>query len=259
MLLIGKKISQYRQNRGLTQEEFALKLGVTSQAVSKWERESSLPDIGLVTEICSILQIDANTLLGIDQEEKINGNNCKQLDYLDCLCADAITLLIGEALISTVSEGLEAETIKIRRRKLANEKHLLMPTIRIRDNMSLKPLEYQILVYGKCVQRAEGAVEFLDLVTEIENIVEKEYGNLLNHDITKQLMDAVTKISPGTVAGVIPEKISYSYLQRVLKELWNNQHSIFNLIQIIESIEWCLEEDPSIRAVDAAAKIIETL
>ena len=35
---IGDIISQNRQNKGMTQEEFASRLGVTPQAVSKWER-----------------------------------------------------------------------------------------------------------------------------------------------------------------------------------------------------------------------------
>ncbi len=41
---IGTIISQSRQNKGMTQEEFAARLGVTPQAVSKWERgNESLP------------------------------------------------------------------------------------------------------------------------------------------------------------------------------------------------------------------------
>ncbi len=35
---IGERICQYRQLRKMTQEEFASRLGVTPQAVSKWER-----------------------------------------------------------------------------------------------------------------------------------------------------------------------------------------------------------------------------
>ena len=42
---IGDKISEYRQNKGLTQEELAGKIGVTPQALSKWERGQSLPDV----------------------------------------------------------------------------------------------------------------------------------------------------------------------------------------------------------------------
>ena len=35
---IGETICKYRQMRKMTQEEFALRIGVTAQAVSKWER-----------------------------------------------------------------------------------------------------------------------------------------------------------------------------------------------------------------------------
>lgn len=39
---LGEIICQYRQNKKMTQEEFASRLGVTPQAVSKWERGGSL-------------------------------------------------------------------------------------------------------------------------------------------------------------------------------------------------------------------------
>jgi len=43
----GDKLSTYRQDKKMTQEEFSARLGVTPQAVSKWERERGLglPDI----------------------------------------------------------------------------------------------------------------------------------------------------------------------------------------------------------------------
>ena len=43
MLLIGARIQEYRKKAGLSQEEFAEKIGVSRQAVSKWEN-SSYPD-----------------------------------------------------------------------------------------------------------------------------------------------------------------------------------------------------------------------
>ena len=46
----GKKILSIRQNANLTQEELALRMGVTPQAISKWERGDSMPDIPLQEE-----------------------------------------------------------------------------------------------------------------------------------------------------------------------------------------------------------------
>lgn len=45
---IGAKIKQLRSERGVTQEALAERLGVTAQAVSKWERGAAAPDIGLL-------------------------------------------------------------------------------------------------------------------------------------------------------------------------------------------------------------------
>lgn len=42
---LGDTIATYRQNRKMTQEEFASRLGVTSQAVSKWERGWAAPTL----------------------------------------------------------------------------------------------------------------------------------------------------------------------------------------------------------------------
>ena len=49
---IGETICQYRQMRKMTQEEFASRLGVTAQAVSKWERGNGMPDVSLLSGIC---------------------------------------------------------------------------------------------------------------------------------------------------------------------------------------------------------------
>ena len=48
---IGKNIAKYRKSLRLTQEAFGENLGVTNQAVSKWESEASMPDIMLLPKI----------------------------------------------------------------------------------------------------------------------------------------------------------------------------------------------------------------
>ena len=64
---IGNRISKYRKEKGLTQEELAAKLGVSSQAVSKWENDASCPDISLLAQLCKNL--------GISTDELLTGNN----------------------------------------------------------------------------------------------------------------------------------------------------------------------------------------
>lgn len=70
---IGKNIAKYRKAKGLTQEELGSKLGVTNQAVSKWESEVSMPDIMLLPEIATALNITLDDLYGIVKEpEKVS-------------------------------------------------------------------------------------------------------------------------------------------------------------------------------------------
>ena len=60
---IGSRITKYRKEKGLTQETLAEKLGVSSQAVSKWENDASCPDISLLPQLCKELSITTDELL----------------------------------------------------------------------------------------------------------------------------------------------------------------------------------------------------
>lgn len=59
----GKRIASLRKKSGLSQAELADKLGVTSQAVSKWECGSALPDIDLLLELSNLYHVTINELL----------------------------------------------------------------------------------------------------------------------------------------------------------------------------------------------------
>ena len=49
---IGKFITSCRKAQGMTQASLAEKLGITDRAVSKWETGRSLPDSGIMLELC---------------------------------------------------------------------------------------------------------------------------------------------------------------------------------------------------------------
>ena len=55
-IIISKKIKDYRRSKDLTQENFAALIGVSPQAVSKWERVLCYPDITLLPVLAEIMQ-----------------------------------------------------------------------------------------------------------------------------------------------------------------------------------------------------------
>ena len=70
---IGNFIKEIRKKKNLTQKELADKLGVTYQAVSKWENGLNIPDISIIRQISKMYDVDINEIL--DGEKKKNRKN----------------------------------------------------------------------------------------------------------------------------------------------------------------------------------------
>ena len=81
---IGSRIARLRKEKGLTQEGLAEKLGISSQAVSKWENDSSCPDISLLPALADILGVTIDELLTGKNEEvkQLPVEQRKNLDQL---------------------------------------------------------------------------------------------------------------------------------------------------------------------------------
>lgn len=65
---IGYVIKKFRKEAGLTQQEMANRLGVTTPAVNKWENGNSNPDIELLAPIARLLHISLDTLMSFHEE-----------------------------------------------------------------------------------------------------------------------------------------------------------------------------------------------
>ncbi len=61
---IGKTIKLYRKDKNLTQNELAELIGVSTQAVSKWETDVGLPDISQIVPLARVLEVSTDKLLG---------------------------------------------------------------------------------------------------------------------------------------------------------------------------------------------------
>ncbi|MEG0283984.1 MAG: DUF3955 domain-containing protein [Erysipelotrichales bacterium] len=92
----GEQIKMVRKSEKLTQEQFAIKLNVTRQAVSNWENNKNLPDIGMLILISNVFQISLDQLIkGEDNMNNItkkiinDGSETKKAKY------NMITTIIG--------------------------------------------------------------------------------------------------------------------------------------------------------------------
>ena len=65
---IGNKISDLRKRNNITQDALAEILHVSPQAISKWERGVTNPDLSLIPQLAKIFHVSSDELLGIEQK-----------------------------------------------------------------------------------------------------------------------------------------------------------------------------------------------
>lgn len=100
---LGKRIMALRKAAGMTQEQVAERLGVSPQAVSKWENDVSCPDVTMIPRIARLFNVSTDELLGLkastvrpaDTSSYSHGNG-------DCCKSSSATQGIGFGLLLIV-------------------------------------------------------------------------------------------------------------------------------------------------------------
>ncbi|MDE7172623.1 MAG: helix-turn-helix domain-containing protein [Oscillospiraceae bacterium] len=69
---LGNKLAEARKKQNLTQEQLAERLGVTRQAVSRWESDTAYPETDKIVRMAQILEVSCDYLLqdGVDEKGK---------------------------------------------------------------------------------------------------------------------------------------------------------------------------------------------
>jgi len=204
----------------------------------------------------------------------------------ELLAVDRLALEIGYRLIPLVQEqgggGILDHIGQLRKRFALNE-GVVLPPVRIKDNIRLGPTIYRVLVGGQEIARGEiepgqflamdgGTVtgkikgkktadpafglpawwipeslrneaEMLGytvidpvsvLVTHLSETVRSSIGEILSRDDVREMVETVKKSAPAVVEELIPAKLSYGDVQRVLKALLREGVSVRNLPAILE-------------------------
>ncbi|MDL2281156.1 helix-turn-helix domain-containing protein, partial [Selenomonadales bacterium OttesenSCG-928-I06] len=110
---VGNIIRKLRTEKNMTQKQLADKMNISDKTVSKWERGLGCPDISLISELSSLLEIDTASLLDGDlTPNDFVGGNMKKTKYYVCPVCHNISLCTGQAEISCCGRKLEEQKMQ---------------------------------------------------------------------------------------------------------------------------------------------------
>lgn len=150
----AQRFIRLRQDQGYTQQKIAEKLGVTPQAVSKWENGTSLPDAEMIRSIAQLMDCSTDYLLD-HQVSDISRRNLesvqRQTEIENSILKSVLVLDVGIGLVDMLMEESRNNYALIHnmRKKLGHEMGIVVPVIQMRDNITLGDHEYRILLHGR--------------------------------------------------------------------------------------------------------------
>ena len=102
---IGKNIASFRKAKGWTQAELGEKIGVSNQAVSKWESGTSMPDVMLLPVLADAFECYIDELFSREVKTEIHYDHCAEFPW-----ADDNTIRIFQTVGKKIIKSQEANT-----------------------------------------------------------------------------------------------------------------------------------------------------
>lgn len=111
-IVLAANIQKYRKKCGLTQEELANKLGVTFQAVSKWENAKTAPDILFLPTMADLFGCYIDELFSREIKTEIHYDHCSEFPWYDDNIVRGVVCL-GRKILQVTDNLTEKFTFEI--------------------------------------------------------------------------------------------------------------------------------------------------
>ena len=165
---IGNKLNQLRKLSGMTQEQLAEKIDVSRQTISKWESDSTSPDLDSSVKISRIFHVSLDDLLK-EADTGVTNKNDEQITLEDLIKINLhnrkmTLLLIGGLIFVMVSVLNFAYVIALQTTTLSTQ-YMLYRYIATGQYASA-PIDYMRLMIPSIITGAIGLVLFIIYVIE---------------------------------------------------------------------------------------------
>ena len=165
---IGNKINQLRKLSGMTQEQLAEKLNVSRQTISKWESDSTSPDLESIVKISRIFHVSLDDLLK-EGETGVANKNDEQLTLEDLMKINLhnrkMTLLLISGLIFIMVSILNFAYVIALQSTTLSTQYMLYRYI-VTGQYENAPIDYMRLMIPSIIAAAIGVILFINYTIE---------------------------------------------------------------------------------------------
>jgi transcriptional regulator with XRE-family HTH domain len=160
---LGSRIAEYRRAKGITQDQLAEHMGVTSQAVSKWENDLSCPDITLLPRLADYF--------GVTIDELLRGENSHVVQVVPEKERKDFNKMLLRISVNSSDGDIVKLNLPLSLVKAALEIGMQMP--QISGNKALKDIDFNAIllaaesgVIGKLLEVKSAGNDVVEIVIE---------------------------------------------------------------------------------------------
>jgi flagellar biosynthesis protein FlhA len=181
----------------------------------------------------------------------------------DLLSVNPLEIELGLGLLRLADRtrgGNFLEHIPQIRNKIATDIGMVLPTVRVRDNLDLDPDEYRVKLSEMVV--ATGRTDSsTDLAKRLYETIEKHSAEILNRDATQFLLDQVKQKHPVVVEEIVNHKVTLADIQQTLQLLLRERLPIRQMTLILEALGDVadLEKNPVLRTEFVRRRMARTI